>query len=244
MIHRFPLLPLALVALFSLMTVLTGCAGGGAGWGVILWSHDESVYPTGSITPIVSVSQLNSTYDIRADRRSPVESVPQWRVSFFKRKSQAEDFLEGFSEYTDAYAVAKLDGLPVRDERDAAAKRIYKLREGEIVKILSRDKEKSVEGEYDGYWYQVLTDGGVAGYSFGIYLEVLTAAQLAERDLSEERDEFLEHFLTSTFRPKYYRNMLVTGQIDLDRFLPDYGIFPDPERQVPVSYTHLRAHET
>ncbi len=231
-IRRITWLLLAGAAVFLLLTMPTGCSVGGDGWGVILWSHDESTHPTGSIIPVVNVSQLNSTYDIRVDRRSPVESVPQWRLSLHKRKSQAEDFLVEFAEYADLYAVANLDGLPVREERDAGAKRTYKLREGEIVKILFRDEEKSIEGDFEGYWYQVLTDGGVTGYSFGIYLEVLTAAQLAARDLSEEEDEFLEQFLSSSFRPKYYRNMLVTRRIDLDRFLPDYGIFPDPDRSV------------
>lgn len=230
--HRVMRFLFANLAVFLLLITHTGCSAGGDGYGVILWSHNESAYPTGSITPVVNVSQLNSTYDIRTDRRSPIESVPQWRISFFKRKSQADDFLEEFSKYADLYAVANLDGLPVREERDPDAKRTYKLRDGEVVKILSRDAEKSIEGEYEGYWYQVLTDGGVTGYSFGIYLEVLTATQLAARDMSEERDEFLEHFMNSSFRPKYYRDMLVTRRIDLDRFLPDYGIFPDPARRV------------
>jgi hypothetical protein len=231
-IRRIIWLLLTAVTAVSLLTVATGCSAGGDGWGVILWSHDESVYPTGSIIPIVNVSQLNSTYDIRVDRRSPVETVPQWRVSLFKRKSQAEGFIEQFAQYADLYAIATLDGLPVRDERNAEAKRTYKLREGEVVKVLSRDMQKSVAGDFEGYWYQVLTDGGVTGFSFGTYLEVLTAAQLAKRDSSEDQDEFLEHFLSSAFRPKYFRNMLVTRQIDLDRFLPDYGIFPDPDNGV------------
>ncbi len=215
--------------LICILTVGAGCSGGGEGWGVILWSHAESAYPTGSIVPIASVSQLYRTYEIHGDRRSVAESVPQWRVALFKRKSQAENYLVEYAQFVDSYAIAKIDGLPVREERDAEAKRTYKLREGEVVKILARDKEKSVAGGLDGYWYQVLTDGGVTGYSFDIYLEVLTADQLATRDSSEVKDAFLEQFLNSTFRPKYFGEMLLSQRIDLERFSPDYGVFPDPE---------------
>ena len=101
-----------------------------------------------------------------------------------------------------------------------------------MTKVISRDIETSVAGDFEGYWYRILTDGGVSGYSFDKYLEVLTLEELNRLESPDERDEFLDYFLSSTFRPKYFRYMLVNNRIDLNRFLPDYGIFPDPENGV------------
>ncbi|MBN1687448.1 MAG: SH3 domain-containing protein [Spirochaetales bacterium] len=220
------------VTLCILTALASGCSGGSEGWGVLLWSQNETLYPTGTIVEVTNISQLNETYDIRMDKRSPVGSVAQWRLSFFNRKSRAEDFQTEYAPNADLYAVATLDGLPVREQRDPDAKRSYKLRKGEVAKVLRRDAEKSVAGDIEGYWYQILTEGGISGYSFDKYLEILTLDQLTGSDAPGERDEFLEQFLSSTFRPKYFRYMLDTRRIDLQRFLPDYGIFPDPENHV------------
>jgi hypothetical protein len=199
------------------------------GWGVMLWSQDEGTFSTGSVVPVVGISQLKETFDIRTDKKSPIETVPQWRLTLFKRKTQAEDYVLEFSDFSELFAIVRLNGLPVREQRDADAKRVYKLKENEVVKIISRDGEKSTAGEYSGYWYQVLTDGGVTGYTFDRYLELYTAQELAGLDFTEEKDEFLEIFLNSVFRPKHYRTMLISRRINLDRFLPEYGIFHDTE---------------
>ena len=205
------------------------CGSKPEGWGVMLWSLDESSFATGSVTPVTAVSLLNKTYDIQFGKDSPVVTVPQWRIEFFKRKAQAEEYASDYRNLSDFYAVAELNGLPVREEQDQDAKRVYKLRIGEIIKILDRDDQKSTAGEYEGYWYKVLTDGGVVGYVFDRYLAVYTKEELSSLEFSEEKDEFLDHFLATSFRPVYFRKMLVTRRVDLERFLPDYGIFPDPD---------------
>ncbi len=211
------------------LAALFGCSGRNEGWGVLLWSPDGSAYDTGQIVLVSDVSKLNNTYDIRADKREPTETVEQWRIAFFKRKSTAEEYQDVFSEYANLYAVTSRDGLAVWAKRSTDAKRTYKLREGEVSKVLSRDDEKSVAGGFEGYWYLLLTAGGVTGYSFDKYLEVLSTEQLSLMESPEERDEFLEYFLSSVFRPKYYKYMLEDNRIDLNRFLPDYGVFPEPE---------------
>jgi hypothetical protein len=237
MLRFSPKLRLLITVTAFFAGIAAGCGMRTEGWGVMLWSHDEAAYPTGSIVPVVDSSLLNETYDIRLDRRSPVDTIPQWRLAVFNRKSQAEDYQSRYAEYRELYAVAALNGLPVRETQDPDAKRVYKLREREAVKVLDRDAGQSTAGEYTGYWYQVLTDGGVTGYSFDRYLEFYTAEELSRLDLTEETDEFLEHFLSHNFRPKYFRNMLVTRRIDLDRFLPEYGIFPDPDNNELVIST-------
>ena len=171
----------ACVVLAGFFSLIFGCSAGSEGWGVMLWSPDEAVFPTGSIVPVVGISQLNETYDIQAAKKTPTESVPQWRVALFKRKSQAEEYEKEYAQYADQFAVTNLDGLPVRAERDQDAKRTYKLREGEVAKVLARDSEKSTAGEFEGYWYKLLTEGGITGYSFDKYLRILSATELAGR---------------------------------------------------------------
>ena len=210
-----------------LLALASGCSAGNRGWGVILWSENEPLYPTGSMVRVTGTSQLRDTYNLRIDRSLPEESVAQWRVAFFKRRPNAENFQADYAEYAALYAIATLDGLPVREKRDPGAKRTYKLRHGEVVKILNRSAESSAAGSIEGYWYEILTESGISGYSFDRYLEMLTFTQLTEGKPSVEQDEFLELFLTSTFRPKYFKRMLDTRRIDLQRFLPDYGVFPD-----------------
>ncbi len=225
------------MASLTLLFFLSSCGMKTEGWGVVLWSHDESIFSTGSLVPVVGSSLLNETYDIRMDRHSPVETVPKWKLTVVKRKSQAEELVTEYAEYRNLFAVADLNGLPVRDTQDPAAKRVYKLRSGEAVKILGRDPEQSKAGDYTGYWYRVLTDTGVTGYSFDRYLKLYTAAELANLVFTEKTDEFLEHFLDHTFRPKYFRTMLLTRRIDLARFLPEFGVFPDREKRQLVIVT-------
>ena len=209
--------------------VFIGCSFRPEGWGVFLWSHEEDAFPTGSMVPIVKTSMLNTTYDIQLDKQAQVFTVDQWRLAFFKRKSQAEEYSARFDGYRDLYAVSNLAGLPVRDDRDPDAKRVYKLRMGEIIKVLEKDDIPSTAGEDEGFWYKVLTDGGVIGFTFDRYLQLYTSLQLAEREQNVERDGNLDQFLNSNYRPSYYRDMLVRRRIDLARFLPEYGLYPDPE---------------
>ena len=234
-----------LTVLFLVLCVSVGCSFRPDGWGVLLWSHDERSFPTGTTVPIVETSMLNTTYDIQQDRESSVFTVDQWRLAFFKRKTQAEEYAALYEAYKGLYAVANLAGLPVRENRDPDAKRVYKLRMGEIIKVLEKDQSVSTAGEYEGYWYKVLTDGGVIGYTFDRYLNIYTSLQLAEREQAEERDENLEKFLNSNYRPKYFRNMLIARRINLDRFLSEYGVYPDPEngRLIIVAEEHTSTIE-
>lgn len=230
----------SLAIILPTCVALASCGFRPDGWGVLLWSHDEQAFPTGSVVPIVETSMLNTTYNIQSDKHAPIFTIDQWRLAFLKRKAQAEEYGARFNAFRDLFAVSDLAGLPVRESRDPDAKRVYKLRIGEIVKVLEKDDTQSTAGEYEGYWYRVLTDGGVIGYTFNRYLQIYTSQELAEREQSVDKDENLDQFLNANYRPKYYRDMLVRRRINLERFLPEYGLYPDPEngRLVIVAEEH------
>jgi hypothetical protein len=73
------------------------------------------------------------------------------------------------------YAEAVQDGLPIRSEPDNGARRVYRLKQGEIVKVLSRaERSPAMSGDtpLPGEWLKVLTDDGSSGYCFSYRLKL------------------------------------------------------------------------
>jgi hypothetical protein len=100
------------------------------------------------------------------------------------------------------------------------------------MKVLDRAEEPSNEAGFEGYWYRVLTREGIQGWAFGYFLEI-TGAEDEEEELRGEDEEQsgLELILSNTWRPEYFREMINRNRVDLSRFRPSYGLFPDPENR-------------
>ena len=211
--------------------VFISCGLGNAGWGVLIWSHDEAEIPSGAIIEVFEISSLKSTYTVGIPGSDTKTEIPQWRVEYFKKRKSAELLFQQYSEFSDQYAATLLNGLRLREEPEQNSSELYKLREGQVIKLLDRQPDKVAIGEYTGYWYKVLTGDGMAGYVFGHYLEVKNLEELTSNQDITEQDPFLTAFMNSNFRPVLFRDMLEEGRIDLRRFSPDFGIFPDPEKK-------------
>lgn len=221
--ERWPLLFIGVLLMFA------ACADRPTQWGVLLWSFDEEAFATGEVVAIYGISQLNSSYSLRSEADETPIDTEQWRVVAVRNRRDAEKIASEYETFARLYGVAKLDGLAVRESPNAEANRLYKLRLGEVVKIVDRGDLAQV-GEYEGYWYSVISDEGVSGFTFSEFLSSLDVDTLG--DVEEIAvDEFLEQFFSSNYRPDVYRDMLRSGKYDLDRFLPEYGIFPDRENQ-------------
>ena len=225
-----------ILPLIAVVLLFIGCADRPDLFGVLLWSVDESRFQTGTVVPIYATSQLNATYSLK-DLDNESVSIEQWRISAVRREGDAEELAAEFEPFSELYGVAELDGLNIRETADAEANRLYKLRLGEVVKIVGRSAESSTVGEYEGYWYSVLTADGVMGFTFSVYLEIKSFAELAGGGEIESVDEFLEQFFSTIYRPDYYREMSWNRRFDLERFLPEYGIYPDRENQRIVIVT-------
>ena len=226
MVRRF-LISFLWLLTFSLL--LLSCRPRVEGWGVLLWSHDESDLDTGSVVPIRGESNIRDTYTVDSTLHEDQIELPKWRLSYFQKKSQADSYAYNFATYSDIFALAKSNGLPIREERNQDARRLYKLREGQIVKIINRDSERSTAGEYEDFWYEVLTGDGIRGFTFGFNLDIKSAAALAVEEERIEADLFLERFLNSNYRPAFFWDMLKYNRIVLERFSSDYGVFPEPD---------------
>jgi hypothetical protein len=102
-----------------------------------------------------------------------------------------------------------------------------------VIKILGQGPEKVTEGSHTGYWYRVMPEGGPIGYCFDYYLSFYEGSD--QSGLSEgvagttDEDTVLNAFLTQTYRPEYYFDMIISGYFFLERFQPTYGLFPDRE---------------
>jgi hypothetical protein len=230
---------LALPALAAVSLALLGSCGPRAdGWGVVLWGstgpQDPSGIPaTGSVAAVIGKSQINGTYLLAAQGGRGGVEVAAARVRVFGKKAGASAFAEGYAAYAATWAFSqKQDAppLPIREEAKPDAKTVYKLKPGQLLKVVGRSAEKQAIKPYTDYWYEVVTEDGFGGWVFGHFLKVFTA----EGDPGEEaarlksQDETLDRILGTTWRPDYFREMVGKGRFDLSVFREDVGLFPSP----------------
>ena len=216
--------------------LLAACGQAPRGFGVVLWGAG-GVPPTGAVVHIIEESTIEDRYLVLsagADRDEEPLPVARWRIRVYPDAEQATAFAARYAPFTDSYGYAVRSGLPVRAEASATADIVYKLREGQVTKVLERGAQPERVGVYENYWYQVLTEDGVAGYTFGEFLPLFQASGDPHAEAARLRadDPALEHLLATVWRPDYFRAMLITGRYDLRRFRDDYGLFPDPAARV------------
>ena len=221
-------------ALLALLAAACGPAP--LGHGVVLWS-DGGALPAGAVILVLEESSIENRYMVRpgaAERGAEPVPVARWRVRVFPEPEQAAAFAARYAPFAASYGYAARNGLPVRNAASATADIVYKLRAGEVAKVMERSAQPEQVGVYENYWYEVLAADGTTGYTFGEFLPVFESRgdpqAEAARLLAE--DATLEHLLATVWRPDEFRAMVVTGRYDLNRFRAEYGLFPDPAAQV------------
>ena len=228
-------------SILAVLFLMGGCSRR-VGHGVIVWS-DQDGLPTGAVTDILSESQIRKSYIVQIKGTKDRFELPKWRVRFFDKAAQAEEFAAGFEEWQPVFAFTDKASLPMREKPDASSERVYKLREGQEIKVLGRGDLVQV-GRFEGYWYSVLTEDGVEGYCFDAYLTVYSLNDKQEMIVQNEKDTSdpqLEAFFTTQWRPEFFMDMLTRRQIDLKVFRTDYGLFLDREAGTITLNTAERA---
>jgi hypothetical protein len=230
--HPLKLLVPLLLLCSALVPVLSSCARN-IGYGLVLWAGEESPVQTGEILPVQQESTVQGSYLIRLPGTRELIELPTWRMRLFESKEEAVRGAEEYAPYQDMFAYSQRDGLPLREEADQEARRVYKLAEGQLVKVLSRGEEKVTIGSYQDYWYLVLTEDGYQGYCFGYYLPAFRSSgdPKAEVEKLMAQDPMLEALLATDWRPEYFREMVDKGRIDLTAFGKEFGFFVDPEKR-------------
>jgi len=203
----------------------------------------------------VWVVGVPDTYRGSLPRGSKIE-IPLSKFELVGSKKQAKKRAQEFAEYGHMYAEILQDGLPVRDHPDNGARRVYRLRLGEIIKVLSIAEGNPPIGRtgdpLPGDWYRVLTEAGSIGYCFSFRLKLFehysgTLAVLPS--LAEEiEDPDLDLALSKKWWPEFYGAMINNNRINLEelsrlwRFDPgqDTGIARIYVPQVDRDFTYNR----
>ena len=217
------------ITLVILVSLFCSCGPKTIGYGVVLWSTDSERIADGTLVPVYEDSSIRDIYVIGFDETDATMEFPRNRISFFNKEKEAAAFSEKYGSYRDLFAKTLKDGLAVRSEPDERTDRVYKLREGQVIKVLDKLEPAVIIGDYEGYWYRVMTEEGIAGFCFGRHLDIFDKTSATGDTASLVEAPRLEAFLGRIYRPEYYKDMLDEQRIDLDRFTPEYGIFSNTE---------------
>ena len=156
-------------------------------------------------------------------------TVERWRTARFDELTVAENFADEFESWKDSFARSVRTALPVREQPDRSSTSIYRLRDGEIMKVLGRTEEQTDIGGLVDYWYEVLTREGTTGWVFGYNLELtgVSGRAMNPQETHDGTDRIVRDISAVTWRPSYFREMVSTGRIDLRRLAPRFGFFGD-----------------
>ena len=221
----------------SILFVLSfvSCSKRNIGWGVLLWVIDDPAIPSGTVLPVQIRSNIEQAWitgvpDTFKTEVNQLAMVPLPHLEFFRTKSAADKFAAEFAERAIEYAETMQDGLPIRDRPENNARRVYRLRAGEIIKIL--EKVEGIEAisaagdPLEGNWFRVLTHSGSIGYCFSNRLRIfdhgvgLLGEAPVQGDIGEDRE--LEVVLNQIWYPEFYRTMIDSGRLDLDILSRNY----------------------
>jgi len=202
-----------------LITLFSSCSRK-LGYGYLLWSPDEEQISTGSNLIVLSESKINETYTVqRVDNKEKIE-IPKWRVLIFEKETEMEEADKSFSPWTSFFAENLKQSLPIRSEPDSHQNNtIYKLREGQQIKVIYRQEAPVNIANLDGYWYEVLTEDGVRGWVFDYYLQVYEVGADQSIQIQNDRveeDPLLSELYGKPFYPIVYEDMINNRTIDLN----------------------------
>ncbi len=243
---RFFLLFIVLLSL-----IFTSCSDKIMGYSVVLWTNPELQIKSGDIVPVYIKSNISHVYVIGTENGEKAE-LALWQLTEPVKKGKIKSVAARYSENAATYASVKLDGLPCRAEPVNTAKQVYRLRKGEVIKILYKGKGQApMAGKtaLEGDWYRILTDDGTLGWCFSYNLNLyetdekgqpVGGVELVEE---EEDDGRWTTIAASVWYPDYFRTMIDGGNIDLGLIHPLYKFTIDEEGK-KVSLNTASIHES
>lgn len=201
------------------------------GYGLMLWSLPQEGLSDGDIVPVFIQSNINQVYVIGKPGTEEKIEVPLWQITKPEKKSEVQLRSKKYEAYRHIYASVKLDGLPVRYEATNLGRQVYRLKEGEIIKVLFKGDGAAVNG-LEGDWLRVLTQDGSEGWCFSYNLRLFDETDENAFIIEEEKDEQLDSILKTTWYPQSYQTMISTGRINLDEMKVDYGFIINTETKI------------
>ncbi|MCL2792988.1 MAG: SH3 domain-containing protein [Spirochaetaceae bacterium] len=219
---------ISIILLFS-----SSCSRGGTGFFVAIWPPEESSLRSGDIVRVVSQSEIRNLFVIENEGRIR-EEIPRYTGRFFTRRRDAEQFLLQYEPYVDMFAYSEVS-LNIRTSPTSSAAREYRLRPGQVVKVISKLPEPYTVGNLTGNWIEVLTETGFSGFCFDRHLSFF------ERDsavsTADYEEKFLDSFFTNRWYPSAYLDIINSGRIAIERLRTGEGLFPDKNNRRIVIQT-------
>jgi len=221
---------------------IIGSCSSRLGWGLILWTAPEGPLAAGSIVPVYIKSNIQKVYVVGVpglkgkDRGKKIE-LPFWQVELYSTRGKAAARAKAMGANVSLYMIAARDGLPLREKPTNGAKRVYRLREGQTVKVLQKSEGEVVStgGQVlPGSWYLVLADDGTKGYIFSYALRLYDEAKEGPPVLASAKQALsgrVDLIFSRSWLPEYFQEMLDDARIDLDYFALRYGVFVDAVRR-------------
>jgi len=225
---------------FSVALLLSSCSK--LGYGVLLWSTEDPVILSGTILPVYIKSNIDKVWVVgvpenyRHDKKAKNKmEIPLSQLYFAGSKKKAKVYSSEFAYYAPVYAENLQDGLPIRDNPDNGARRVYKLQTGEIIKIIDKvngNPPISMTGDpLPGDWYKVLTHNGVIGFCFSYRLKIFNHFEGPVQAVHGTRveaapDPDLDRILSRKWSPESYLQMINAERIDINELEKNYRFDP------------------
>jgi hypothetical protein len=205
------------------------------GFGILLWANEDPQIFSGTVLPVYIRSNIDNVWVVGVPNDSKLIEVPLSLFEFSGSKQKANKRANEFAHYAPVYAQNLQDGLPIRDAPDNGSRRVYRLRPGEIIKVLDKTEGNppiSTTGDpLPGDWFLVLTHEGIKGYCFSYRLKIfehnsgsLLAAPSALRETVPDPD--LEMVLSRKWSSEAYQQMINTRKINISDLEKNYRFDP------------------
>lgn len=235
MIDKMSMIRKSLIVLFVILTAWS-CRDS-YGYGVVLWSANEIELTSGSIVRIVGESPRREIFRVQHPDTKAIIEVDKWRLEQFPKRQQAQAYLEEYIPFLRTYTEVRKSALPMREDALVSSKSVYSLRDGQVMKVLGRAKEREQIGGYKAYWYHLLSSDGVQGWTYGRFLREYTLSESGQAIYDEKDytgDAILENFFDpiNVWHPAYMYDMVKDKAVHLSLMREEYGLFINPESKV------------
>ncbi len=220
-----------LTVFFIVIVTFISCSKKILGYGNILWAPEDSTFLTGQSVTIISESELADVYFINDEISEESVQIERWRVEFFKDETLAKEKSKTILEYKTIFARNLKDGLLIREKPDINSQRVYKMRKSQILKVFDRTDSITSVGQYEGYWYHVITEDGIIGYCFDHYLDIYDSSVKPEEKINPA-ELLLDAAFSKFYHPLSFIDMINDSAINLKLFRPQTGLFPDLENHI------------
>jgi len=237
------------------------------GYGVLFWSSEDPQIPSGTVLRVYIRSNINRVWVAGVPREFRTDEttinrfeVPIAHLELVGSRRRAAERAEVFAPYALMYAETLQDRLPIRENPDNVSRLVYRLREGEVIKILNPVAGQVVIGAsgepLPGQWFRVLTQDGTVGYCFSYRLRLFEHAGgpmvMVRHEQHEIEDPYLDRILSRIWSPESYGVMINSRRINLEELSQHWHFDPGQDtgtarirtRDVDLTFPHTHIRPT